>query len=98
MDIDYFKKVGVEEATKETGATLYQLLNQAVKALYSAKESGRNGVEVYTLDPLEKNLHELDIDMKEMPGEITWHFLFPATKFFMLKYSYKLKSFEGYVC
>lgn len=39
---------GVAEATKETEETLYQLLNKADKALYSAKREGRNQVHVYT--------------------------------------------------
>ncbi|WHZ02697.1 diguanylate cyclase [Neobacillus sp. YX16] len=39
---------GVAQATKETPETLYQLLNKADKALYSAKREGRNQVHVYT--------------------------------------------------
>lgn len=39
--------MGVAEAKNKTGTTLYQLLNQADKALYLAKENGRNGVQVY---------------------------------------------------
>lgn len=38
---------GVAEATKEKNDTLYQLLNKADKALYSAKREGRNQVHVY---------------------------------------------------
>lgn len=40
--------LGVAEATKEKEETLYQLLNKADKALYSAKQEGRNQVYVYT--------------------------------------------------
>lgn len=39
---------GVAEATNEEGETLYQLLNRADKALYTAKREGRNQVQVYT--------------------------------------------------
>jgi diguanylate cyclase (GGDEF)-like protein len=39
---------GVAEATKEPQEILNQLLNQADKALYSAKSAGRNQVHVYT--------------------------------------------------
>ncbi|WP_353961082.1 diguanylate cyclase [Neobacillus sp. CF12] len=38
---------GVAEATTEKDETLYQLLNKADKALYSAKREGRNQVHVY---------------------------------------------------
>jgi diguanylate cyclase (GGDEF)-like protein/PAS domain S-box-containing protein len=38
---------GVAEATTEKDETLYQLLNKADKALYSAKREGRNQVYVY---------------------------------------------------
>lgn len=39
--------MGVAEASNEKGTTLYQLLNKADKALYSAKQNGRNCVHVY---------------------------------------------------
>jgi diguanylate cyclase (GGDEF)-like protein len=38
---------GVAEATAEKDETLYQLLNKADKALYSAKREGHNQVHVY---------------------------------------------------
>jgi diguanylate cyclase (GGDEF)-like protein len=38
---------GVAEASNETNETLYQLLNKADKALYTAKREGRNQVQVY---------------------------------------------------
>lgn len=40
---------GVAEASKETEETLYELLNKADEALYSAKRNGRNQVHAYTL-------------------------------------------------
>lgn len=42
--------MGVAEAITGTKETVDQLLNKADKALYSAKQSGRNQVHVYTLE------------------------------------------------
>jgi diguanylate cyclase (GGDEF)-like protein len=47
-DISVTISCGLAEATKETEETLYQLLNKADKALYLAKQEGRNRVCVYT--------------------------------------------------
>ncbi len=47
-DISVTLSFGVAEAMKETEETLFQLLNKADKALYSAKQEGRNRVHVYT--------------------------------------------------
>lgn len=38
---------GVAETTEKGNETLYQLLNKADKALYNAKEAGRNQVRVF---------------------------------------------------
>ncbi|MGI8384175.1 histidine kinase N-terminal 7TM domain-containing protein [Robertmurraya sp. P23] len=54
-DIPVTISMGVAEATNETGQTLYQLLNQADKALYLAKENGRNQVQVYVEHSLVRN-------------------------------------------
>ncbi|WP_269431592.1 GGDEF domain-containing protein [Bacillus sp. SA1-12] len=47
--------LGVAEAAREAGETLYQLLNDADHSLYSAKRGGRNQVRVY------KELYEVTV-------------------------------------
>ncbi|SLC91255.1 PAS/PAC sensor-containing diguanylate cyclase [Mycobacteroides abscessus subsp. abscessus] len=49
-DIPVTFSMGVAEAIQEAKETVDQLLIKADKALYSAKQSGRNQVHVYTED------------------------------------------------
>ncbi|TKC16769.1 histidine kinase N-terminal 7TM domain-containing diguanylate cyclase [Robertmurraya kyonggiensis] len=47
-DLSVTLSFGVAEATEGTEETVFKLLNKADKALYSAKQEGRNRVHVYT--------------------------------------------------